>query len=103
LTEYLHNENTSYCSSYELRELEIMKDEQLIKIAKKELSITQQERYSYLLRKNSQGNITTQEEKELDCLQDEADRLMLKRAYAYNLLKWRGYSIPSEKEIETVE
>jgi hypothetical protein len=55
------------------------------------------------LRQNSRGTVTPKEEQELEALQTEADRLMLKRAYAYNLLKWRGHSIPSQKEIEEME
>lgn len=87
----------------ELRELEIMNDDELIELTKKELSAAQQEKYAHLLRKNSRGAITTREEGELDELQNEADKFMLKRAYAYNLLKWRGYSIPSQEEIEKIE
>jgi len=81
----------------ELRKLERMSDDKLIKLTKKELSIAQQKKYAHLLRQNNQGIITPKEEQELETLQIEADRLMLKQAYAYNLLRWRGYSIPSQK------
>lgn len=84
----------------ELREMVLMSDNKLIELTKKELSIAQQQKYARLLRQNSQGTITPKEEQELEALQIEADRLMLKRAYAYNLLKWRGHSIPSLKELE---
>jgi len=87
----------------ELRELETMSNDELVELTKKELSIAQQKKYERLLRQNSRGAITPKGEQELETLQTEADRLMLKRAYAYNLLKWRGYSIPSQKEIEKME
>lgn len=87
----------------ELRKLETMRDGELLELTKKELSIAQQRKYARLLRHNSRGAITPKEEQELEALQIEADRLMLKRAYAYNLLKWRGHSIPSQKEIEEME
>ena len=87
----------------ELRELETMSDDELIELTKKELSIAQQKKYARLLRQNSQGTITRKGEQELEALQTEADRLMLKRAYAYNLLKWRGHSIPSPKALEEME
>ena len=87
----------------ELRKLETMSDDELVELTKKELSIAQQKKYARLLRQNSQGTITPKGEQELEALQTEADRLMLMRAYAYNLLKWRGHSIPSQKELEEME
>ncbi len=87
----------------ELRELETISDDELVELTKKELSIAQQKKYARLLRQNSRGTITSKGEQELEDLQTEADRFMLKRAYAYNLLKWRGHSIPSLKDIEEME
>ncbi len=87
----------------ELRELETMSDDELVELTEKELSIAQQKKYARLLCQNSQGTITPKGEQELEALQTEADRLMLMRAYAYNLLKWRGHSIPSQKELEEME
>jgi len=87
----------------ELRELETMSDDELVELTKKELSIAQQRKYARLLRQNSRGTITPKEEQGLEALQAEADGLMLRRAYAYNLLKWRGHSIPSQNELKEME
>jgi hypothetical protein len=51
-----------------------------------------------LLEKNK-GEITSEERLELAELRIEADRLMLRKAYAWAVLRWRGQSIPALNEL----
>ncbi len=53
-----------------------------------------------LLKKNSLGTITEGERELLTELSSLADQVMLKKAYALLLLKWRGQRIPSLAELE---
>jgi hypothetical protein len=39
------------------------------------------------------------ERQELRKLGEKADKLMLKKAYAWALLRWRGYRIPALNEL----
>ena len=51
-------------------------------------------RYQELLDKNADGTLTEVERNELTQLRTEADRSMLRKAYAAALLRWRGHKIP---------
>lgn len=84
----------------ELEPLQWLDNENLWEIARSHLSLTQQERQVYLLRQNQRGVITATEKDEMERLGDLVDRLTLKKAYAYALLRWRGFPLPS---LETVE
>jgi hypothetical protein len=75
----------------ELTALEFLPDEQLWTIARSRLPQPQRRKLSYLLRKNQAGILTEQEEQSLNELIAESERLMLRKARAYVLLKWRGY------------
>jgi hypothetical protein len=39
--------------------------------------------------------ITSAERAELAVLREQADQLMLRKAYAWALLRWRGYPMPA--------
>lgn len=60
-----------------------------------------QAQYGALLEKNRMGTISQSEAIALDQLCEEADREMIRKAYAYILLKWRGYRLPALAELET--
>lgn len=77
----------------ELQALEALDNEALQQVAQSQLSPDRQRRYSRLLTKNSQGTITTREQERLHALGDEARLLMLKKAHASMMLKWRGYRL----------
>ncbi len=51
-------------------------------------------RYDELLDKNGAGTITPDECEELKNLRLQSERLMLRKAHAYALLKWRGHILP---------
>lgn len=79
----------------DLQSLQWLDDDSLWAIARSRLSPTQQERQLYLLRQNQRGVITASEREEMERLGDLADRLTLKKAYSYALLRWRGFPLPS--------
>jgi hypothetical protein len=78
----------------ELQAMEDMDDDALWEVAQGRMSPTRQRVYSRLLRKNSQGILTTREKATLHALGEEARRLTLKKAHACMLLKWRGHRLP---------
>ena len=47
-----------------------------------------------LLEKNSAGTLSAVEQEELATLRLAADRLMLRKAYAWAVLRWRGQPVP---------
>jgi hypothetical protein len=53
-----------------------------------------------LLEKNKiQGELTPAQRQELSELRINADKLMLQKAYAWSVLRWRGHRIPSVDEL----
>jgi hypothetical protein len=75
----------------ELTELESFADAQLSRVAQSTLPEPRQRKLSRLLRKNQAETLTERERHTLDDLISESERLMLRKARAYVLLKWRGY------------
>lgn len=51
-------------------------------------------RYQELLDKNANGLLTLAERAELTKQRKAADRFLLRKAYAVDLLRWRGHAIP---------
>lgn len=84
----------------ELRVMEKLTDDELWQVARSVVDTKTQRRHSLLLQKNTLGSLTDQEHETLVELRVAADRLMVRKAYAYLLLKWRGYRIPSLAELE---
>jgi hypothetical protein len=52
-----------------------------------------------LLQKNEDGLLMPEERQELAMLRESADQLMLRKAYAWSLLRWRGQRVPSLEEL----
>ncbi|NJL46070.1 MAG: hypothetical protein HC922_10915 [Leptolyngbyaceae cyanobacterium SM2_3_12] len=65
----------------------------LRQIAKSQVSAAQQARHIALLEKNQAAELTAEEQQELQELTLQADQLMLKKAHACALLRWRGQPI----------
>lgn len=87
----------------DLLSLEGLDDESLWQVARSVVSPEQQVQHSLLLAKNRQGPITEQERATLTRLRQKADQLMLRKAYAYVLLQWRGHRLPTLAELEAQE
>src|SRR6266540_1542450 len=85
----------------ELEGLESLSDTQLLKVAKDRLAAARVRQYDQLLLKNQKGTISQRERERLTKLRQVADRIMLRRAHAYVLLKWRGYNRAMDSAIQS--
>jgi hypothetical protein len=77
-----------------LRGLQSLDDDDLWAIARSKLTLPQQKRLEALLARTSTGTPTEAEQEELRHLGEETDRLNLRKAQAYALLRWRGFPLP---------
>jgi hypothetical protein len=84
----------------ELQALQWADDKTLWAAARSRVSPEQQARQEHLLAQNQRGVLTSEERLELERLGDAIDRLTLKKAYAYALLRWRGFPLPSLEAME---
>jgi len=75
--------------------LQTLDDDALWAVARGKLPPAQQARLEVLLARNSVGLLTEAEQEELTRLGEETDRLNLRKAHAYALLRWRGFPLPS--------
>lgn len=73
--------------------------EDLLTIAQSQVPETQQELHLQLLEKNQNHQLSESDRLLLRSLRVSADYLMLKKAYAYALLKWKGYSLPDFEQL----
>lgn len=83
----------------ELLSLQTLPIDELVKFAHSKVTLNQQQRHEELLEKNQIGAITSPEQQELRELSLAADKLMLKKAYAWAILRWRGYRMPTLEEL----
>lgn len=83
-----------------LTALENLDDTALWQVARSVVDPEQWDQHCLLLEKNQQGTLTGAERAHLIHLRQEADALMLRKAYAWVLLKWRGYHLPSLADLE---
>lgn len=79
----------------ELAELEELSDDVLEQIMVSRVSVEQQRKLNRLLRKKKIGKLTISEQGELNALQHEADLVMLRKARAAVLLRFRGHRLPT--------
>ena len=85
----------------DLRQMEKLSDDELQAIARNRVDEKSQRRHKRLLKKNSAGTLTEDERKALTEMRLAADGVMLRKAYAFLLLKLRGYRLPSVRELES--
>jgi len=83
----------------ELEAMEALSDKELWSLAESQVSATQQRQLNRLLERNQAGTLTKRERQALTQLRTKLDRLMLRRSYAYLLLKCRGHRIPTLTEL----
>ncbi len=83
----------------ELLMMQTLSITELLSIAQSQINADQQQRHIELLEKNQMDNLTSQERQELSELRIAADRLMLQKAYAWAVLRWRGHRIPALHEL----
>ena len=84
----------------ELLQMQTWDDEELLAIANSQITSEQQKRHIELLEKNSTSEeLNKSERQELSELRTASDRLMLQKAYAWSVLRWRGHKIPNLNEM----
>ncbi|MBD2384439.1 hypothetical protein [Cylindrospermum sp. FACHB-282] len=83
----------------ELIAMQELNIEDLLTIAQSQVPESQQELHLQLLEKNQNNLLSESDRLLLKSLRVSADYLMLKKAYAYALLKWKGYSIPDFEQL----
>ncbi len=82
-----------------LAELETLGDDTLRQLLLEMVPTDQQQALDALLQRNQAGEITEAERETLASLQKEADRVMLRKARAAVLLRFRGQRIPTLTEL----
>lgn len=83
----------------ELLALQSLSEDELKRLTEEQLSVSEQELFQSLLERNATGELSAQEQAELANLRERADRLMLRKAYAWAVLKWRGVPMPAFDEL----
>lgn len=83
----------------EFLRMQTLSNEELIAIAQSQIDSIQRDRHTELLEKNSETALTLEERQELSALRQVADHLMLRKTYAWSLLRWRGQPIPKLEEL----
>ncbi len=83
----------------ELLRMQSLPDTDLLEIAQAFVASDQQRYHEELLAKNATGDLSSDERAELTRLRLEVDRQMFYKAYAWSILRWRGYIIPSLSEM----
>jgi hypothetical protein len=83
----------------ELMAMQQLTAEQLLTIAQSQVPDTQQQLHLQLLEKNQNNQLSESDKFLLGSLRVSADSLMLKKAYAYALLQWKGYSLPDFEQL----
>jgi hypothetical protein len=83
----------------ELLQMQTLSVENLRRIAQAQVPDAQQNEYFELLDKNTSGSLTETEQVRLRELRNLADQLMLKKAHACAILRWRGKPIRSLEQL----
>jgi len=84
----------------DLVDLEKLDDKALRQVMLSQVPSGRQRKLNGLLEKNKIGGLTGAERIELEALQNEADRVMLRKARAAVLLKFRGQRLPTLAELK---
>jgi hypothetical protein len=83
-----------------LQKMQSLSIEELLEIAHSQIPLTQQQRHLTLLERHQENDsMDPSERQELRELGQAADQLMLQKTYAWAILRWRGYRIPSLEEL----
>jgi hypothetical protein len=83
----------------EFMEMQTLGVDELLAIAQTQADATQHRRHEQLLDRNQAGLLTPEEQTELTSLRLIADQLMLRKSYAWAILRWKGHRIPPLKEL----
>jgi hypothetical protein len=86
----------------ELLKMQTLSTDNLLTIAKSHIDPVLHQQHVELLQKNQQDDLNADEQALLMEFQTLCDRLMLKKAYAWSVLRWRGYPIPAVQDLTVV-
>jgi len=86
----------------DLIQLEDLGDRALREVMLSTVPKSQQRELEHLLRKNQADTLTELEQQRLNEIQYEADRVMLRKARAAVLLRFRGHRLPTLEELRTL-
>lgn len=79
--------------------MQSLTNEELLAVAQAQVELGQHVRQTELLAKNEESLLTLEERQELAASRHASDYLMLRKAYAWSLLRWRGQRIPAFREL----
>lgn len=85
----------------ELLAMQVLSTEDLYAIAQAQVEDEVRDRQAELLERNEDGQLTFEERQELTQLRQSADHLMLRKAYAWSLIRWRGHKLPALNDLPT--
>jgi hypothetical protein len=83
----------------ELAEMQTLSVDELLVIAQTHANVNQYENHVQLLEKNQTEGLSAEDQRALTNLRQTADRLMLRKAYAWAILRWKGHRIPPPQEL----
>ncbi|MGB8700782.1 MAG: hypothetical protein WCD18_15300 [Thermosynechococcaceae cyanobacterium] len=92
-------ENAPIVLRAELTEMQTFSVDKLLAIAQAQADPTPHGYHVQLLENNQVGELSPEDQKELASLRQAADRLMLRKAYAWSILRWKGHRIPLLKDL----
>ena len=78
----------------ELSTLDRLDDDSLYRVARERWSPADVARYDELLERHADGRLSQEERGELAQMREAHDRLVLRKAHAAALLRWRGRAAP---------
>ncbi len=85
--------------AHDLTKLELLDDQALWRVILETLPVDRQQRIEELLLLNQAGTLSEMESEQLSELQSQADLVMLRKARAAVLLRFRGKRIPTLAEL----
>jgi hypothetical protein len=85
----------------ELLAMQALSTEDLYAIAQSQVEDDVRNRQAELLERNENDQLTSEERQELTQLRQAADHLMLRKAYAWSLIRWRGHKLPALNDLPT--
>jgi hypothetical protein len=87
----------------DLVDLEKLDNKALRHVMLRQVPASRQRKLNRLLDKNKSGKLSESERAETTALQNEADRLMLRKARAAVLLRFRGQQLPTLAELRKLQ
>jgi hypothetical protein len=83
----------------ELTKMQTLSVDELLAIAQTHANANQYESHVQLLEKNQSESLSAEDRRDLTNMRQTADRLMLRKAYAWAILRWKGHRIPPLQEL----